>query len=284
VTGILTNNKLYRLAKGLVDDVASIADASRQQLRISQELFANQLLTSPRYADRRRLAPFGAQVFSQNEEDGMIAEAIARVGCPTRVFVECGVGDGLENNTAYLLMSGWSGFWFESDKRSLGRIASVFHRETNAGTLRVASGFLTMENAADVLTRNGVPREFDVLSLDIDRNTSHLWRALRDFRPRVVVVEYNASIPASQSWEVEYDPTAVWDGSLHFGASLKRLEEIGSSLGYVLVGCNLTGANAFFVRQDLAGDLFCPPYTSENHYEPPRYFLTRTVGHPRNFR
>jgi hypothetical protein len=44
--------------------------------------------------------------------------------------------------------------------------------------------------------------------------------------------------------------------------------------GYSLVGCSILGTNAFFVRADLAGDpLFCSPFTSENHYEPARYFL-----------
>ena len=50
-----------------------------------------------------------------------------------------------------------------------------------------------------------------------------------------------------------------------------------------LVGCCVAGINAFFVREDLVGDLFCTPFTAENHYEPPRYYLgSRAAGHLRS--
>ena len=52
-------------------------------------------------------------------------------------------------------------------------------------------------------------------------------------------------------------------------------------MGYALVGCDIAGVNAFFVRRDLCGDRFCAPYTAENHYEPMRYYLHARVGHPR---
>ncbi len=49
---------------------------------------------------------------------------------------------------------------------------------------------------------------------------------------------------------------------------------------YLLVGCNLAGVNAFFVRSDLVGDMFLEPYSAENHYEPARYHLVGiTSGH-----
>jgi hypothetical protein len=54
--------------------------------------------------------------------------------------------------------------------------------------------------------------------------------------------------------------------------------------GYRLVGCNITGVNAFFVRSDLCGDLFTSPATAAHLYQPPRHELFRMaafeVGHP----
>ncbi len=61
------------------------------------------------------------------------------------------------------------------------------------------------------------------------------------------------------------------------------MEILGVKKGYKLVGCNFTGANAFFIREDFVKDKFLEPFTSENHYEPPRYFLLRTVSHERDF-
>jgi hypothetical protein len=84
-------------------------------------------------------------------------------------------------------------------------------------------------------------------------------------------------------WKVRYAPELVYNCTSYFGGSLKAFEKLGAELGYALVGCELAGINAFFVRQDLVGDKFAAPFTAENHYEPPRYFLLRRDGHPRCF-
>jgi hypothetical protein len=83
---------------------------------------------------------------------------------------------------------------------------------------------------------------------------------------------------------MDYNPEHVWDNTVYEGASLKSLEILGAEKGYNLVGCNLIGVNAFFIRKDLTQDRFPSPFTSENHYEAPRYFLKRSVGHSRSFK
>ncbi len=257
--------------------------AEASQRRVHQELYLLQLLQAPRYADPRHLAHFEAQVFSQNGEDGIIAEILRRIGTTDRFFVEIGAGHGIEGNTVYLLRKGWKGIWIEADPRAVRSIRTQFSAELETGQLRAVNSFVTRENAPDLLHQARVPPEFDLLSIDVDRNTSHVWRALSAFRPRVLVIEYNASIPPTDEWEVPYDANAVWDESSYFGASLKTLERVGAERGYVLVGCERTGLNAFFVRADAARDHFSGPLTAEACYEPPRYFLTREWGHPRRW-
>jgi hypothetical protein len=116
-------------------------------------------------------------------------------------------------------------------------------------------------------------------SLDIDQNTYYAWEGLRSFKPRVVVLEYNSSLPADVDWKVIYGPVRPWDGARNFGASLKALEILGRRLGYCLVGCEFGGVNAFFVRDDLVQDKFAEPSTSENHYEPRRHSISFRDGH-----
>lgn len=266
------------------DLVTELGSRAVERSQIEKERLRIQLLAMPRYAcDPKRLNHFEAQVFSQNGEDGVIAEIFARIGETDRTFVECGVGDGVVNNTTYLLQKGWRGVWFERNDASVRSILTTFRRPVTQGRLGVAKTQLTMENAAEAFRQAGVPREFDLLSIDIDRNTPFLWKGLATFKPRVVVTEYNASIPPSDAWTVEYDGDAHWNRSLYFGGSLKAFEEIGAELGYTLVGCETTGVNAFFVRNDLVGTNFSAPFTAEHHYEPPRYYLVRTWGHRRCF-
>ena len=139
--------------------------------------------------------------------------------------------------------------------------------------------YVSKENGSALFGQLGVPEEFDLLSIDIDQNTYYIWEGLRGFRPRVVVIEYNSSIPPEIDWKVEYDPDRICNGTNNFGASLKALEKLASQLGYSLVGCEFIGANAFFVRDDLVA-------TGSRLRLPPRIIMKSLVtprvrrGHP----
>ena len=236
------------------------------------------LARDPRAADPRRLLRHHAQVSSQNGEDGIIHEIFRRIGPGRRVFAEIGVGNGLENNTAFLLAQGWTGFWIDGRDTFVQAISG--RPDLRGGCLAWLVSHVTRENVGGLFERLGMPVELDLLSLDIDQNTYYAWEGLSLYRPRVVVVEYNAALPADVDWKVNYDPGRLWDGTQNFGASLKALERLGARLGYHLVGCEIIGANAFFVRSDLTEGKFAEPYTAENHYEPQRYPLSHRRGHP----
>lgn len=240
--------------------------------------------SDPRYRDPKRLLVHGAQYWSQNYEDGMIAEIFKRIGTTSKTFLEIGVGDGSENNTTALLATGWRGWWIEGDDTSCRSIANRLEAmPTLAARLKLHPAFVQPDNIVKIMADLGVPGEVDLFSLDIDLNTYHIWAALETFRPRAVVVEYNPGIPPNMAWIHPFDRLGAWDQTQAQGASLKAYELLGRKRGYSLVGCDLTGANAFFVRDDLLGEHFAAPFTAENHYEPARYFLTHRLGHPSKF-
>lgn len=254
-----------------------------RQIQAAQEMFRAQLMKEPRYREPKRLQLFEHQVFSQNGEDGVIREIFNRIGTSSKTFLEIGIEDGRETNTTWLLQNGWRGVWIDGNRNATQRAAREFARPINEGRLVLENATVTAENIEGLLEKTNFSREFDLISLDIDRNTFYLWQSLRRLKPRVVVIEYNAIIPPEDDWRVEYVADRGWNGTSYFGASLKAYEILGRELGYCLVGCETAGVNAFFVRQDLVGDHFAAPFTSENHYEPARYFLVGTVGHPRGF-
>lgn len=237
-----------------------------------------------RYRDPRRLLVHGAQYFSQNYEDGMIAEIFRRIGTTNRNFLEIGVGNGGENNTMALLASGWNGWWIEGDQACCDSITDRFAAYPSpASRLTLRQSLVTPEGISALLEELRLPAEVDLFSLDIDLDTYHIWAALPNFRPRVIVVEYNGAFAPDVSWIHPYQPGKSWDLSQAFGASLKAFEILGAERGYRLVGCDIIGINAFFVRDDLVGEHFAMPFTSENHYEPPRYSLYYRWGHPSTF-
>lgn len=247
------------------------------------QAYEDELLARSRYAEPGRLARFGHQAFSQHAEDGIIAEIFRRIGVASHTFFESGVGDGLENNTAYLLTQGWTGAWVEASEKSAAAIRAKAGRFIDAGQLVLVRAALTAANLNDACRATGLPPDIDLLSLDIDRNTWWVWGALSYLRPRVMVVEYNAVWPPGVDWTVEYHAERGWNGTAHFGASLTAFERLGREKGYSLVGCTVNGVNAFSVRDDLCSDHFARPFTAEHHYEPARYFLIRRNAHPSSF-
>ena len=96
-----------------------------------------------------------------------------------------------------------------------------------------------------LLSRTSIPTDFDVLSIDIDSYDYHVWESLTVYRPKLVIIEINSSVPPDE------------DGYLHTpglcdGSGFKSTYELGLSKGYTFV---LHTGNMFFVRNDLAAQL-----------------------------
>ena len=229
-------------------------------------------------ATRRRRAVEGINLFerqwmSQNGEDGIIQELFRRLGSGSSYFVEFGVGDGLQCNCAYLARyCSWQGLFLEGNPSDYERLAQHYR---SFPKVRTEHAFIRRENIAEIFAAYDVPREFDLLSIDIDGNDYWVWGALESYRPRAVVIEYNASYPPPASVAISYNPDHTWNGSTYFGASLTALSKLGNKLGYALIGTDMRGVNAFFVRSDLltaSGFAALPP---EAAYHPPQYSAFR---------
>jgi hypothetical protein len=237
-------------------------------------------MAKPRHADPRRLLRCGFKLYAQNDEDGIIQEIFRRIGPTNRTFIEFGVGTGVECNTAKLLVEGWRGLWIEADPLRAGSIRRNFQLPLDERRLTLLENLVAAENVNGLLAQGGMDGEIDLLGIDIDYNDYWVWKAVTAVRPRVVVIEYNASLRPPLSLTVPYDPHGRWDGSNFYGASLNALVRLGAEKRYRIVGCSIAGVNAFFVREDLCGSKFLEPATAEEHYEPPRhYFHLLPAGH-----
>jgi hypothetical protein len=247
---------------------------------LEQQRYWEQTMASPRYAEPKRLLRCGAKAYSQNDEDGIIAEIFRRIGTANRSFIEIGVGTGLENNTLALILQGWRGLWIDANDSELAQARSNLESYIASGQLRIEHAFITRDSVDELLRTAGPGPEPDLLCIDVDGNDYHVWEAVQSIMPRVVTIEYNATWFPPISLSMAYQERFAWRGTNYFGASLKAMESLGSRKGYSLVGCCFAGVNAFFVRNDLCASRFAEPYTAENHYEPPRYWMWHNAGHP----
>ncbi len=218
---------------------------------------------------------FEASRYSQNGEDGIIAEIFRRIGTRSRFFVEIGAADGAENCTAALVDEDWQGVWVEGDPEK----AAAARRLVGSRGVEVCHAFVDRETILPLLDAANIPQEVDLLVLDLDGNDYWILERIGTrLRPRVMVLEYNAVIGPWFRWTMPYDAKHRWDGTLRHGASLAALASLGSRLGFTLIGCDSRGINAFFVRAEEAGPF--DPGSARWHWVPPRYRLP--YGHPKH--
>ncbi|MBW2425311.1 MAG: FkbM family methyltransferase [Deltaproteobacteria bacterium] len=215
------------------------------------------------------LERFARRVYSQGGEDGVLLRLFEWIGVRHHFFVEFGAWDGRHlSNTAHLrLHHGWQGLLLEGSDRADGVLVK---RER-----------VDAENVERLFRRYEVPRDFDLLSIDIDGNDYWVWKAIESFQPRVVIVEYNVFFLPETAKTIAYDADHAWDkeryGTYH-GASLAALEKLGRGKGYALVYTEPYSPNAIFVRlEDLPRDIRLPTlaeltrwdWPEDEYVEPP---------------
>jgi hypothetical protein len=207
------------------------------------------------------------RVYSQHGEDGILAELFSRLGITNGTFIEMSVNDGTECNTALLARNyGWSGLMVEGSDLALAARAAF----APFSSVRVVQSFITAENVVDLFVETKIPTEFDLLSIDLDGNDYWIWKTLAAYRPKVVIIEYNASHAPPLHWVMPYNASHTWPGeSWNFGASLVAYETLGKELGYALLGTESSGANAFFIREDLLPSIRFPRKSAAESYHPP---------------
>jgi len=195
------------------------------------------------------------RVHSQNGEDGVLAWLLDRIGVVSREIVEFGIGDGSECCAANLVLTfGWSALLLEASEADAAAAASRY-AALAGDRVRVEHALVEPHNV-DQLLGGKVAPVFDVLSLDIDGNDYWVLAALEAVRPRVVVVEFNASFGPERSVTIPYTPGfdryRAHPSGFYHGASVAALARLGERKGYVLAGCDSRGVNAFLVDADAA--------------------------------
>ena len=220
------------------------------------------------YSKLDTLNIFEKKVYSQNGEDGIIEHIFDIIGTETKYFVEFGVEDGFECNTRLLSKKrGWRGLLMDGD----------------GGSNNIQREFVSPKNINKLFAKYNVPKEFDLLSIDIDSLDYYVWEAIKPiYKPRVVFVEYNSSIAPDLSLVVENEENFTWDETNYFGASLAALRKLGLKKGYTLVACDKNGVNSFFVQTSILKSLRLSPLSYDVIYFPPGYGMLKNgvrIGH-----
>lgn len=205
------------------------------------------------------------RIYSQNGEDGIIDYIFFMINTTNKRCIEFGIGEVVGSNTANLIINhGWSGLLMDQDSKITDSAIKYYNENFSHvfGILKhtkIINQLVTIENINSIFKDNGFSGEIDLLSIDIDGNDYWIWKAINEVNPRVLVIEYNPSFGDERSITVPYKENFNrFDiHPAYHGASLEALVRLAIQKGYSLVACDISGCNAFFVRNDLIKDIQC---------------------------
>ena len=196
-------------------------------------------------------------VFSQWGEDGIINHLINNLDIKSKNFIEFGVENYLESNTRFILQDrNWSGLILDSDKKNISEIKTHYYFWKH--DLKACLAHITAENINNLIEVNNFNRPIGILSIDVDGNDYWIWKNLNLIQPDIVVIEYNYRFGKSRSVTIPYDPNfdrkKAHSSMVYYGSSLLALNKLANQKNMKLVGTNLSGNNAFFVKETLLND------------------------------
>lgn len=183
------------------------------------------------------LSSYEKGLYSFRGEDGIIARIFQLIPPISRYVVEFSAGDGISRSNTYLLrLQGWNCLLMDRTHENL--------------EYKLYNEFVTADNINQLFQKYRVPEQFDLLCID-NYNEFYIWKNLDSkYKPRVVVIKYNATHLPDEDKVAKYRPYWCGDDTNYFGASILAMYNLGRKKGYSLIYAENVGVNLFFIRDD----------------------------------
>lgn len=187
------------------------------------------------------LETFRRDVYSQTGEDGVIEKLLEALPERDKWCVEFGAWDGVHlSNTRNLIQNAeYASIQIEGSAAKCAELRKNYASNNKVIAINAFVGFNAHDGLDPILSAYPIPRDFDFLSIDVDGNDYHIWKAISNYRPKAVCIEFNPTVPTELRFVQRADP------AVHRGASARSLVELGKDKGYELV--SVLPFNAFFV-------------------------------------
>lgn len=198
----------------------------------------------PYYQEADYLASYKRKVVSLCGEDGVIEKIFEIIKNGDKWCVEFGAGDGktISNTYDLIINKQWSAVEIEANKNAYIKLLQTYNGKTRVICINKTVHFKGAQTLDNILLKTPIPKDFDLLSIDIDGNDYHVWNSIEIYRPKVVIIEFNPSIPN----DVEF--VQPEDMKINQGSSLLSLSKLGKEKGYELVAA--LELSAFFVKEE----------------------------------
>jgi hypothetical protein len=189
--------------------------------------------------------------YTQWGEDSIIEAIFEKVGTENKWCCECGAGDGIfMSNTRALIEKGWSALLIESESEKYDTLCRN-SQDYCTGEKKSYPGQIvhTLQEHVGpgdfdrLLAPRYVPKNIDLLVCDIDGQDYWAINGMLEYRPRVLMVEFDPDAP------LDFIPPVGGPGQ----AGLHAILSLGIAKLYAPVVA--TYNNAIFIEQRLIGRL-----------------------------
>lgn len=189
----------------------------------------------------RWLNEFSNDVYSQTGEDGVIAKVLEMLPSRNQWCVEFGAWDGKHLSNTFNLVENknYNVVLVEGDKAKYESLRNEYPYRERATLVGQFVGWQENDNLDTILEKTQAPLDFDLLSIDVDGNDYHIWKAVQKYRPKLVLIEFN---PTSSN---RFDYVQPPDPNCNQSNSPAALVRLGKSKEYELI-C-VIGPNLLFV-------------------------------------
>jgi hypothetical protein len=183
----------------------------------------------------------GVRRYTKNREDKILEGFIKQIGFPDNpTALEFGAGSGRIDSNIYLFKK-----WYEW--RIIQWDCNPKY-ENAAG--QVVIECVTPENINDLMKKYNVPHDLAILSIDVDGQDWHIWKAIRPevCSPRLTIIEYNCYFPADVRAVLKKD--AGRTRLPNYGASFRSMCELAAEKDLVLLA-EIAWTNLIFAPRKL---------------------------------
>jgi hypothetical protein len=235
----------------MIKKVINFMYAIRDRQRIIINLTKGATSMVARIIDLKKPQTWEFSGFSQNGEDGILDVLRNNLCRSNKYFIEIGSADGIDNNSAWLvIVAKYKGIMIDGNLTLINRAKRMVSQYSLG--LKCIHMFVNKESAKEILNQSQFS-DPDILSLDIDGNDYYIANALFDigFRPKIFVVEYNSVFGPVDSKTIPYKDNFVFteahSSNLYYGVSITAWRKFFQEKGYKFVTVDNNGVNAFFV-------------------------------------
>jgi hydroxymethylpyrimidine pyrophosphatase-like HAD family hydrolase len=186
---------------------------------------------------------YSKNIYSQNGEDGIIEELLKRLNINNGWVCEFGAWDGIYlSNTFNLVKKGFNAVFIEGDINKYNDLLKTVNEHDNIIPINAFVDYNDTQNSLDnLLNKTNIPIDFDILSIDVDSYDYQIWKSLKKYKPKIVIIEINSSVNTKNNYHIH-------DSDRYSGTGFKPTFDLGIEKGYKFV---LHTGNMFFIRSDL---------------------------------